>query len=93
MSDIATELYGYSLLVEGTACRWKLSSGNLYTLYRLAQLVGALHRNRRAAGSIPATPGLIKYILRSNKIYIYIFPLNDFHLQYPSTIIESKTKS
>jgi hypothetical protein len=45
----------------------------------------ALHRNRRAAGSIPARDLKLHFSL-----LLYKFPLDNFrHLQYPSNIIHS----
>jgi hypothetical protein len=59
------------IIVEGY-CRWKLSSGNLYTFLS----------------------GTKSWIFHScswlDLINVYKFPFDKFHLQYPSTIIQSK---
>ena len=61
-------------------------------LTSVAQLVRALHRNRRAAGSIPARDLKLHFsqlFLVWSVINVYKFPLDNFHRQDPSTIIES----
>ena len=56
-------------------------------LASVAQLVRALYQNHMAAGSIPARDlklhFLLRFLVRSN-INVYKFPLDNFHLQYPS---------
>ena len=49
-------------------------------LASVAQLVTALHWNRRA--QVRFLPGPL---VRSNTVNAYKFPLDNFHLQYPST--------
>ena len=69
-------------------------------LASVAQLVRALHRNRRAAGSISAGDlklyFLLLFLVRSNTVNVYKFPFDDSHLQDPSINIQSsemRTKS
>ena len=59
----------------------------------VAQLVRALHRNRRAEDSIPARDLLYSCNFRTcswlGLINVYKFPLDNFHLRYPSNVIHS----
>ena len=55
------------------------------------QLVRALHRNRRATGSIPARGPIVVFFAavpaRANARARAKIPLNNFHLQNPSTLL------
>jgi hypothetical protein len=75
-------------IIEGS-CRWKLSSGNLCTFIRTKKLCTFIRTNqehlRTTTNAFFAPVHLVIGLIN-----LYKFPLDNFHLQDPTIIIESR---